>query len=106
MRTYRGQRIDSYYLYDDLTVGTFALVDHTDRHGNCYWTLDTDYPVKNMSGEPCKRGWCGSTNDHSITAAGCVTVYRDTSGRLRIKPAPDDALVVALDGDDVADARF
>ena len=95
MCTYKGQEVQG-----DLNVGFFALIDHQNLNNgqsDDFYTLEEDYGHKNMSREVCFRGWLGSYNGHSTTACGCVEVYQHGKG-LRIRKAPDDVLVVALDG--------
>lgn len=93
MKTYQGQEIRD---ADLLSPGTYALIDVDPPRGPNYWVLQTSYGRKNLSHEPCQRGWLGCTNNYNRRAYGCVTVYEDSIGRLRIKAAPDDALLEEL----------
>lgn len=99
MKTYKGQVIHQAY---DLVPGIYALIDVSNfNHGtNEYWELRDDYGHKNMSGEVCPRGWLGSYNNVSSTACGCVEVFKDSTGRLRLRQVSDDALMEATDAND------
>lgn len=87
--------------FDDVEPGTYALIKHWDENtgGEEWYTLDVDYPRTNRSGQPRRRGWCGSTNGHSVHACGCVEVYLDARGQKRIREADDDALDVDVSSD-------
>jgi hypothetical protein len=50
-----------------------------------YYSLDHQPNRKNMSGEPCLEGWCGTSNNVNITARGLAQVVRVVDGY-----SPDD----------------
>lgn len=56
--------------------------------------------AKNLSGERTLRGWCGSTNNVNVTAAGACEVVKLSArdnGRIMVrKIADDNARLVAI----------
>ena len=89
-RTYLNTAI----LNHDICKGTYALIRVCSQRGDEGYRLGAQYGRKNMSGEACTRGWLGSTNNTSEHAEGCVEVFADKIGRLRIRAVADDALFV------------
>jgi hypothetical protein len=47
-----------------------VLISRVPLRGQTTWLLLRDAPLKNMSRLPCEEGWCGTTNNISITAHG------------------------------------
>lgn len=60
------------------------------------FSLENRPPYTNKSGEPRLMGWCGTTNDISVTGCGMAKVVR-VAGNGR-------ALVQILEGQDLKDA--
>ena len=89
-RTYLNTAILNY----DICKGTYALIRVCSQRGAEGYRLGAQYGRKNMNGEVCTRGWLGSTNNTSEHAEGCVEVFADKIGRLRIRAVADDALFV------------
>jgi len=83
---------------DDTTPGTYALVQVVPQDGEERFELRADYPRTNQSHESRERGWCGSTNNVSVHACGCVEAYIDKRGRTMLRAAPDDALWESAEG--------
>lgn len=89
MRRYHGVEIvgPSGDSESELPLGEFYLVHTTHiTKGWERYRLSTQPPRKNMSGEGCPDGWCGSTNDVSVHGRGAVKVAKDARGRVRIRP--------------------
>jgi len=70
-----------------------------------YYTLDHHPNRKNMSGEPCLHGWCGTTNNVNVTALGLAEVVRvvglpengysaDDTHRIAVRRVTDPATII------------
>lgn len=57
----------------------YYVIEHLDRNGRKYITVETEPGRENHSGKIRFHGWLGSTNNHSQTAHGRYDTYDEAS---------------------------
>lgn len=75
--------------FDEWEVGEEGvLVSRSPERGKTEWLLQADPPLTNSSREPKVAGWCGTTNNVSITAHGWHRVVKvigwDHTGGMKV----------------------
>jgi hypothetical protein len=88
MKTYKGVEIaESEWMQPE--PGRYYLILWSPQQGPDMYSLSSEPGRTNMSREPRLHGWLGTTNNTARYAEGCVEVYRNQAGHLRIRPCAD-----------------
>jgi hypothetical protein len=80
---------------ENLAPGRYFLALVCDENRGCaeHYNLSTRPFRTNRSHEVKLQGWCGTTNNVSVTARGAVEVYQDKAERLRVRHFDAQALL-------------
>jgi hypothetical protein len=92
MKTYMGIEIRDVEDFGDdarLTPGRYYLILVSPERGEDHYQLRTEPGRTNMSHEPRLHGWLGTTNNVARYAEGCVEVYKNKAGHMRVRPCKD-----------------
>lgn len=87
MKTYQGTEISGIDEYEQPRPGRYYLILVCPQQRADYYELRTEPGRTNQSHEVRLRGWLGTTNSVARYAEGCVEVYRNKAGHLRIREA-------------------
>lgn len=83
----------------DVTTGQVYFLQEllSTNTGVATWRIRPRPAQTNVSHAPMLRGWCGETNNVSLTAHGLVKVAAVVKGRLRVEPVAAKDLPEALE---------
>ena len=87
-----------YYIIEKNYVGPLVGADEyidADTISIC-----TRPALKNLSGEPCADGWCGTTNNWAVTAYGEHPTLEAARAEIRILAGAGGVRQIDLDTDD------
>jgi hypothetical protein len=90
MKTYNGVELDLSSAYSETPEpGRYYLILRSPEQGADTYYLKTEPGRTNQSHEPKVHGWLGTTNNVAYHSEGCVEVYRNRAGHLRMRPCAD-----------------